>query len=158
VLGDGVVVVDLLYHLDVELLLAFRKFGLEDHEEVVTVLVLEGYALCEGRHLARGQVDPAFQLARTVAEEEHVGVVLSPEVFEASHDGNGVEALPVEDGVLDQLLVDLGEGEGDDGLVVDGLVFLFGRVCHLPPDIIILDKLMMPHFYPFSNSISSPAI
>ena len=109
-LGDGVGVVDGLYHLDVELPLALRELRLEHHEEVLPAFLLEGDLLGEGWHLARGEVDPPFQLPRPVAEEEHVRVVLPPETLEPAHDRQGVEGLPVEDGVLGQLVVDLEEG------------------------------------------------
>lgn len=133
----GVVVVDLLDHLDVKLFLPLRKLGLKDHEEIVSILILEGDPLCEGRHLARGQVDPAFDLSGPVGEEEHVGVVFSPEVFEPAHDADGVEALAIEGGVLLELVGDLVEREGDDSLVADWFVVFFGRIRHLPPDKII---------------------
>lgn len=51
VLSNCIMVVDFLDHLDVELLLPLRKLGLEDHKEIVPVLVLETDALCKRRHL-----------------------------------------------------------------------------------------------------------
>ena len=39
-LGDEVVVIDFPDHLDVELLLPLRKLGLEDHEEIIPILIL----------------------------------------------------------------------------------------------------------------------
>ena len=145
VLGDGVGVVDRFYHLDVELPLALRELGLEHHEEILPTFLLESYLLREGRHLARSEVYPPFQLPRAVAEEEHVGVVLPPETLESAHDREGIEGLPVEDGVLGELVVDLEEGKGDYGLVVDGFVVFLAGIRHLPPDNIIAEP--PPCFY-----------
>ena len=47
-----VVVIDLFYHLDVELFLALRKLRLEDHEEVISVFILICSALGKGWHLS----------------------------------------------------------------------------------------------------------
>jgi hypothetical protein len=136
-LGDHIVVLDLLDHLDVELLLPLGELRLQHHEEVVPVLVLVRRPLGEGRHAPRGQVDPALELPRPVVEQEHVRVVLPAEVLETAHDGERVEGLPVEGGVLLEVVADLVERERDDGLVVHRLVVLLLRVGHLAPDLII---------------------
>ena len=80
-LSYHVVVCHLTNHLNVVLLLSLRKFRLQNHEKVSTVLVLVHRSLCKGRHLARCEVDPPLDIASPVIEEEHVGVVLSSEVF-----------------------------------------------------------------------------
>lgn len=136
-LGDHIVILHLLDHLDVELLLPLRELRLQHHEEVIPVLVLIGCPLGEGRHAAGGEIDPALQLPRAIVEQEHVGVVLSSEILQPAHDGEGVEGLSVEGGVLLEVVVDLVEGERDDGLVVDRLVVLLLGVGHLAPDLII---------------------
>lgn len=136
-LGNHVVVGDFADHLDVVLLLALRELGLQHHEEVVPVLVLVHRALCKGRHLTRSQVDPALDVAGPVVEQKHIGVVLASEVFEPADDGDSVEALSLEGGVVSEVAVELVDGEGDDGSVVDGLVLLFARILHLALVLII---------------------
>jgi hypothetical protein len=72
-------------------------------------------------------------LPGAVVEEEHVGVVFAPEVFEPADDGQRVEGLPLVGGVLQQVVVYLVEGQRDDGLVVDRLVLFFLGIGHLAP-------------------------
>ena len=126
VLGYHVVVVHFLYHLDVELLLPLRKLRLEHHEEILTVLVLKSYPLRERRHLPRSQVYASFDLTRPVSEEEHVRVVFTSEIFEASDYGESVEALSVEGGIFFEVVVHLVESEWDYGFVADWFVVFFG--------------------------------
>ena len=156
-LRDHVVVCHLTNHLDVVLLLAFWIFWLQHHKKVLSRFILVCCALCEGWHLARCQVDSALNVACAVVEEEHVGVVFSPEVFEPAHDGYGVEALSLEDGVIDELAVELVEGERNDGPVIDGLVLLFARICcHVGAcfNYIIRRNYLgdLNHYFPFNNS------
>ena len=68
-------------HLDVELSFSLGELGFEDYKEIVSVFVFEGDAFCEGGHFAWGEVDSAFDFSGAIAEEEHVAVVLFPEVF-----------------------------------------------------------------------------
>jgi hypothetical protein len=63
-----------------------------------------------------------------VIEEKHVGIVLSAEVLESADDGYGVEALSFEDGIVNEFLIELMEGEWYDGSVVDSFVFFFAGV------------------------------
>ena len=70
--GNGVVVVDGLDHLDVELFLSVRESGFKDHKVVAVEVGFEVDALGESRHFASCQVDSALDLASAVAELEDV--------------------------------------------------------------------------------------
>ena len=116
--------------MDVVFLLPFRKFGFQYHEEVISVFVLERYSLGEGWHFSWCQVYSSLYISCAVVEEEHVGVVLSSEVFESSYDGDSVEALSFEDGVVGEFLVELVKCEWYDGSIIDGFIFFFGGILH----------------------------
>ena len=124
-LSYHIVVCHLTNHLDVVLLLPLRKLRLQNHKKVSTILILVHCSLSKGRHLAGCEVYPTLDIASSVIKEEHVSVVLSSEVFESSNDGDGIEALSFEGGIVSNLLVELMEGEWDDGSVVDGFVLFF---------------------------------
>lgn len=127
-LRNYVVVAHRFYHLDVELLLSVCKSWLEHDKIVIIQTRFEVNSVSEGRHFASCQVDPSLDFPSPVAELEHVGVVFPVVGLESGDDGDGVEILSVEVGVVFQVCVDLVDGEGDDGFVVDRFVFFLRRV------------------------------
>lgn len=123
--GNDVHVGDRSDHLDVELLFSIGKPGFEDYKIVIVEVGFEVESFSEGGHFSSREVDSALDFTSAVAKFEHVGVVLSVDFFESGYDGDGVEFLSVESGIVFKIVVDLMDSEGNDGLVVDGLVFLF---------------------------------
>jgi hypothetical protein len=120
------VTIDLLYHLNVEFLFPFRKFRLEHNEEIVSVLILIRSTLSKSRHFTRCQVDPPLNMPGPVVKQKHIGVVFPPKVLQSTHNGDGVETLPIEGGVLCEVVVNLVDCERNDGTITDWLVLLLG--------------------------------
>lgn len=115
-------------HLDVKLLFSVCESGFKNDKIVAVEVGFEVESFGEWGHFSPCEIDPALDFTGAVAEFEHVGVVLAVDFLESGDDGDGVEFLSVESGVVLEVVVDLVDGEGDDGLVVDRLVFLFGWV------------------------------
>lgn len=84
-LGDLVVVGDLLDHVDVVLLAVLPELGLQHHEEVLALLVLQSDALGVGWHLALPDVDLPLDVAGAVVEHQHIAPGLPPERFQPPH-------------------------------------------------------------------------
>lgn len=85
-------------------------------------------ALGEGWHFSTCQVDSAFDFTCAVTEFEHVGVILTIAVFESGDDGDGVELLSIEKGIIGELVIDLMDGERNDGFMIDWLVLFLARI------------------------------
>ena len=114
--------------MNIKLFLTISKSGFKNYEIVTVEVGFEVKSLCERGHFASSEVDSALNFTGAIAEFEHIGVVLSVDFFESGYDRDGVEFLVVESGIVFEIVIDLVDGEGNNGLVVDWLVFLFCRV------------------------------
>lgn len=124
--GNLVVIGDWTNHLDVEFLLIISESGFKNDEVVAVEIGFKVHSFGKGGHFSTCEVDSSLYFSGAIAELEHVGVVFPVAVFKSGYNGDGVELLVIESGVVFEFVVDLVDSEGNDGFVVDWFVLFFG--------------------------------
>lgn len=128
VLWNHVHVCDWPYHLNVKFFLIVCKSGFQDNKIVTVQIGFKVDSFGKGRHFSSSEVDSAEDFSSTITEFEHIGVALTMAIFKSGDNWDGVEFLAVKGSVVLEIMVDLVNGQGNDGFVVHRFVLFFGWV------------------------------
>ena len=115
-------------HLNVEFFLIVCKSGFEDHKIVTVQIGLEVDPFSEGRHFSSSEIDSALDFPCIIREFEHVRVALTTAIFESGNNWDSVKFLTIKHIIVLEIMIDLVNGQGNDGFVVDRFVLFFAWV------------------------------
>jgi hypothetical protein len=127
-LADSIIVCDWFYHLNVVLFFSISKSWFKNNEIIIITICFKINSLSKCWHLASCQVNSSFNLTCSIAEFEHIWIILSSVIFQSTYNRNGVKVLTIKICILFQLFCNLMDSHWKYRLVIDRFVLFLGGV------------------------------